>query len=97
LEAMADGFFSFRSRDGQQYFDVRSGKEYASELFQHFFVHDYRAKAAFELIMDTPLTIGRLRAALEGSPRLRPFSENAIRAYLAQHHPEGASTNGSQP
>jgi hypothetical protein len=82
--AMVDAFFPFRDRRGHQAFDVRSGPEYASELFQAFFANDYRAKDAFELLMGTPLTIGRLRAALDGSPRLKPFSATAMAQYLAQ-------------
>jgi hypothetical protein len=62
-------------------------------VFQNFFANDPRAKATFELLMDTKLTVGMLRQALAECPRLKPFSERAIDTYLQQQTVEG-STNG---
>jgi hypothetical protein len=93
---MVDGFFKFRDRRGHQAFDVESGYDQVRQLFEAFFPSDFRAKDAYVMLMQVPPTIGRLRAALESCPRLKPFSETAITSYLSQHQPEG-STNGSHP
>ena len=91
--AQVDLFFPFRDRRGMQAFDVMDGKSYARELFCAFFPNDPRARDAFLVLVDTPLTIGMLRHALEACPRLQPFSERAIQTYLTTMT-EGVSTNG---
>lgn len=94
-----DGFFAFRSADGRgmQAFDVVNGCTYAQELFQQFFGGDPRARDAFLLLMDSPITIGRLRQALAACPRLQPFSPRAIDTYLHAITPQTEGTaNGSR-
>jgi predicted component of type VI protein secretion system len=51
--AQVDAFFPFRTARGMQAFDVRSGKDYAMELFQQFFAGDPRSRDAFLLLVDT--------------------------------------------
>jgi hypothetical protein len=94
---MVDAFFKFRTDRGMQAFDVESGFDQVRQLFEAFFPADFRAKDAYVLLMQVPPTIGRLRAALESCPRLKPFSERAIASYLAQQSREEGSTNGSHP
>jgi hypothetical protein len=55
----------------------------ALRLFQACFPSDFRAKEAFELLVESPLTEGHAQAALEACPRLRPFSERTIQRYLS--------------
>jgi hypothetical protein len=96
FSTQADGFFQFRDRHGRQHFDVQSGFDQVRQLFEAFFAGDPRARDTFLLLMQSPLTIGRLRAALESCPRLKAFSPRAIESYLSQHQPEGTS-NGQHP
>jgi hypothetical protein len=79
-----DAFFPFRDPRGMQAFDVQSGFDQVRQLFEAFFPSDFRARDAYLLLMQVPPTIGRLRAALEACPRLKPFSARAIETYLHQ-------------
>jgi hypothetical protein len=79
-----DAFFPFRDLRGMQAFDVQSGFDQVRQLFEACFPSDFRARDAYLLLMQSPLTIGRLRAALESCPRLQKFSERAIDSYLKQ-------------
>ena len=69
----ADPFVPFRSRDGHQQFDMSDGRSYALQFFCALFPNDPRAMTAALLFLDSPMTVGRLKAALANHPRLRPF------------------------
>jgi hypothetical protein len=88
----ADPLVPFRDRRGHQQFDdIVDGCTYALQFFCALFPNDPRADTAGRLLLDSPMTVGRLRAALANHPRLRPFSQTAISTYLSQHQPEGTS------
>jgi hypothetical protein len=80
--AQVDRLFAFRDPKGMQAFDVQSGFDQVRQLFESFFPSDPRARDAYLLLMQSPITIGRLRAALAGCARLQPFSTTAIASYL---------------
>jgi hypothetical protein len=95
FQAQVEAFFPFRTPRGLQAFDVLSGHDYALQLLSAFFPNDPRAREAFLLLVDTKLTMGMLRQALDACPRLMPFSPTAITSYL-NTMTEGTS-NGSHP
>jgi hypothetical protein len=93
--AQVDSFFKFRDLRGMQAFDVQSGRDYARRLFEAFFNGDPRSRDAFGLIMDTHLTVGMLRQALDNCVRLQPFSTTAIATYLRQQQSTEGHSNGN--
>jgi hypothetical protein len=82
FEHQQDGFFAPRTRQGHQAFPVEGGRADARRLFEACFPSDYRAKEAFELLVEKATTEGAAQQALASCPRLVPFSARAITTYL---------------
>jgi hypothetical protein len=80
--AQMDPLMVLRSPDGHQALAVEDGRTYALQFFSALYPNDPRAKTAFELLVETPLTDGHAQAALAHCPCLRPFSQTAITTYL---------------
>jgi hypothetical protein len=87
FEHQQDGFFAPRDARGHQAFPVDGGRADARRLFEALYPSDYRAKDAFELLVEQATTAGAVQEALANCPRLHPFSQRAITRYL-----EGAAS-----
>jgi hypothetical protein len=82
FEHQQDGFFAPRDSRGHQAFPVDGGRADARRLFEALYPSDYRAKEAFELLVEQATTEGAVQEALSNCPRLRAFSARAIATYL---------------